>query len=165
MDDKWTALLEKAGPALSKKDIDMTPQELLEAAIDYFRWAEESPLWQAQVNVFQGEVTEYSVAKVRAFLLPAMATHMGVTERMLTSTLKKPEFENVAGYIHQIIYAHKYENAAAGLLNSSIVQRDLGLTEKTEISGTEGGAPVTFNINPVAPGTFLSPEEAPRDEG
>lgn len=40
----------------------------------------------------------------------------------------------------RVIYKQKFEGASADLLNANIISRDLGLANKTELTGKDGGA-------------------------
>lgn len=151
-----------------KKTIFLTPDDFLTAVIEYFQWCEDNPILEEQVNVWQGNVIRTDLSKVRAFTKQGLATYLGIPRSRLDSykERKDPAWAEVIEQIEQVIYTQKFENAAAGLLNSNIIIRDLGLTEKsqTEVSAPGGGAPVTFNIMPVASGTFLPPEQEDQAE-
>ena len=45
-------------------------------------------------------------------------------------------FKTITAQIKQIIRTQKFEGASAGFLNANIIARDLGLTDKQEITGT-----------------------------
>ena len=44
-----------------------------------------------------------------------------------------PKFSEVRDNIKRVIFTQKFEGASAGLLNSSIIARELGLADKKEI--------------------------------
>ena len=52
---------------------------------------------------------------------------------------KKKDFSDVTKKIDKIIRTQKFEGASADLLNANIIARDLGLAERSEHSGPDGG--------------------------
>lgn len=116
----------------------LTPKDFLAAAVEYFEWAEENPLQEAKVFQFQGDVIEADLNKVRAFTKAGLATYLGIPVSRLESYKgrKDPEWREVVEIIEQVIYTQKFEHAAAGLMNSNIIVRDLGLTDKQEVDTT-----------------------------
>jgi len=48
---------------------------------------------------------------------------------------KRPDLYEVITRAEEIIYQQKFEGASADLLNSNIIARDLGLTDKKDLSG------------------------------
>ena len=52
---------------------------------------------------------------------------------------KTPDFSPVCTRVENIIREQKFGGAAAELLNPSIIARDLGLVEKRELTGRDGG--------------------------
>lgn len=143
--------------------IFLTPEDFLKACVEYFEWAENNPLQEEHLFAYQGEVTRASTDKVRAFTKRGLATYLGIPESRLGSYKNRmdPAWREVMEMVEQVIYTQKFENAAAGLLNASIISRDLGLAEKTqaEVSAPGGGSPVVFEILPVQRGTYLPPDD------
>lgn len=123
-----------------------TPQQLLGAAIEYFEWCERHPLQEEQVFHNKGMIVRTEVSKVRPFTKRALASYMGLTVAKLDAYRRKadamgddaPQWNEVMDLIEQTIFTQKFENAAAGLLNATIISRDLGLAEKQEVTGRDG---------------------------
>ncbi|WP_290688531.1 terminase small subunit [Haematobacter sp. UBA3484] len=65
------------------------------------------------------------------------------------------DLSEVITRVEQIIRTQKFEGAAADLLNPNIIARELGLADKTEMSGPEGGAIKTVSEVRV---TFVRPD-------
>jgi hypothetical protein len=59
---------------------------------------------------------------------------------------KLPDFIAVTEQAENVIRSQKFGGAAAGLLNANIIARDLGLSDKTELTGKDGGAIETKEI-------------------
>lgn len=52
----------------------------------------------------------------------------------------REDFVAVIDRVEGIITEQKFAAASAGLLNGNIIARDLGLADKTEVTGKDGGA-------------------------
>ena len=118
-----------------------TPQDFLAAVVEYFKWSDANPLMEETVGFYQGAACRAESAKLRAFSKHALATYLGIPVSRLDSykARKEPAWREVVELIEQVIYEQKFSAAAAGLLNSNIMTRDLGLSEKKEITGADGG--------------------------
>jgi|TARA_R110000851_G_C12661188_1_gene521447 hypothetical protein len=114
-----------------------TPEILWEAALEYFQWVEDNPLEKA--IVYQGMALG-SENLMRAMTVKGLCIFLGVNSKYfndfnasLDLTQKKDkDFSEVSILIREIIDTQKFEGASAGLLNSSIIARDLGLADKQE---------------------------------
>lgn len=145
----------KKGPT-----VYLTPAALLKAGCEYFDWCVKHPLKEAKTYQWQGNIIRAKEDKVRAFTWKGLASHLGITVAQLNRhRLSGDKWAETIELLEQIIYTQKFENAAAGLLNATIISRDLGLAEKSEVSGTAGAPPISFTITPIATGTFI-PEVA-----
>lgn len=118
-----------------------TPQELWEACEEYFEWCEENPLIEVD---FRGkDVEEVRLPKMRAFTIQGLCLYLGCNvlyfkqfEESIkdkTDELAK-DFSIILSRVREIIYTQKFTGAAAGFLNPNIIARDLGLTDKTDIT-------------------------------
>lgn len=126
--------------ATRRNKLYLTPGDLLNAAADYFQWCEDHPVLEEQVNVWQGEATRTDIKKVRAFTSKGLATFLGITYARLKGYSRNGEaWSDVLEYIDQVIYTQKFEQAAAGQLNATMISRDLGLADKQEVTGVDGG--------------------------
>lgn len=114
-----------------------TPQDFLADAVRYFEWVDEHPLLEEKVFNYQGIITRTDVSKMRPYTKKGLATFLGIPESRLNDYKARTEdgWPEVVEMIEQVIYEQKFSGAAAGLLNASIISRDLGLAEKTEVTG------------------------------
>lgn len=137
------------------------PQDFAAKVAEYFKLAEDNPLAEDKVMTVDKEVVHESVDKVRAFTKRALCVYCHIPESRLTAYRSRKGFAEVVEVAEKVIWTQKFENAAAGLLNASIIGKDLGLVDKQEVAtgAAEGLPPVTFNIVPVATGTFLPPAD------
>jgi len=117
-----------------------TPNDLLTDCLAYFQWIEDNPLWEEKGFAFQGVVTKELFAKMRAATLDGLQLHLGISHTTWQSYRVKPDFVAVCEYADKAIRQQKFAGAAADLLNASIIARDLGLADRSEITGRDGGA-------------------------
>ena len=85
----------------------------------------------------------------------AMCFFIGLSRQGWQEYSEKPDFSDIVKEIEDVIYSQKFEGAAADLLNSNIIARELGLSDKVqnEHTGANGGA---IQVNTTA----MSAEEA-----
>jgi hypothetical protein len=124
-------------PTMSGKYRD--PEVLLTAAIGYFEWVQESPLYEFKIVQDQGIPVEKKVPLKRAMSIAGLCLRLGITTVTWRTYRKVPELSRAIEYIEEVIRTQKFEGAAAGQLNSSIISRDLGLVDRKELSGADGG--------------------------
>ena len=113
---------------------------LLEACEDYFKWCEEHPLKEDKVFAYEGATYHDSQDKLRAFTLNGLTLFIDVTDQTWRDwRANRQDLLGVISWAEKTIRDQKFVAAAAGLLNANIISRDLGLADKTEISGPGGG--------------------------
>jgi hypothetical protein len=130
----------------------MHPADLLAVAVEYFEWAENTPIAEEELFHFRGEIIRESRNKVRAFSKRGFSTYLGISYATLDSyRTRGPEWAEVLDLIEQVIYTQKFEHAAAGTLNAVLISRDLGLADRSEISGRDGSPLVVENRTTIDP--------------
>lgn len=116
-----------------------TPELLWEAACEYFEWCEKNPIKDPRSfggkQMIQRPFTMHGLC---AFL------HCNtVYFNHFESDLKEGKGEHIEDFnkviqdIREVIYRQKFENAVIGVYKENIIARDLGLTEKQDV--TTGG--------------------------
>lgn len=123
-----------------------TPEDIWDAAIAYFEWVERNPLWEAKLVSFQGISTVEQLPKMRAMTLMGFWLHSGVNKDTWYRYKNDSHYREVCENVEYHIREQKFSGAAAGLLNPIIIARDLGLSEKHEVTGADGGAIRTESI-------------------
>jgi len=114
--------------------------ELRDSCHQYFQWVEDNPLYEAKAFAFQGVVKVENLPKMRAMTLRGLCLFIDVTRETWGEWKKsRPDLSDVQREAEEIIYSQKFAGAAADLLNASIIARDLGLAEKSEHGGPDGG--------------------------
>lgn len=120
------------------RDKKLSPDELWDEASAYFKWSEETPLLEAVLMQKTGEVVY--VPKMRAMTFKGLALHLGITSVNLAAYEKDEDYRIILTRIREVIDVQKFEGAASGFLNPTIIARDLGLRES---------ASVEVNMNPL----------------
>lgn len=113
--------------------------DLWDACTEYFQWVEENPLLEMKAFAYQGIVVQEPVAKMRAMTINGLCIFLDIDETTWRDWRNSQDFSTVVTRVEKIIYEHKFVGAAADLLNPNIIARDLGLAEKKELSGPDGG--------------------------
>lgn len=123
-------------------------EQLRSACYEYFDWVEANPLLEMKAFHHQGAVIQEPVTKMRAMTMQGMCTFLDICMSTWANYREKPDFLGVIREIEAIIYDQKFSGAAADLLNSNIIARDLGLTDKREgtLAGPDGG-PIKTDSN------------------
>lgn len=129
----------KARSSHGRDPIFATPDDLWEAAVEYFQWVDDNPLYEAKAFAFQGDVTVENIPKMRAMTLGGLYLFLDINRSTWVDYSKRKDFSAVTTRVEEIIRAQKFQGAAADLLNANIIARDLGLADKSELTGKDGG--------------------------
>lgn len=121
--------------------------DLWAACCEYFAWMSGRPLMEAKAFSYEGNVTIADLPHMRAMTLASLCVFLDIGFSTWDDWRKdRPDLSEVITRVERIIFAQKFEGAAAGLLNANIIARDLGLADKKEFSGgiVVEGAKITF---------------------
>lgn len=131
------------------------PEDLWNACCEYFHWVEQNPLWEDKLVIYQGEAKHEPVAKMRAMTIGGLCVFLDI-DRVTWSAWKteRPDLSSVIRRVDEVITEQKFTGASADLLNANIIARDLGLADKSEVTGKDG-SPLLATIDL----TELSDEE------
>ena len=146
----WEA---RISPGISPKF--KTADDLKAGCVEYFQWSTENPLISKEKVTYQGQGGTFDVPKMRAMTIVGLCNFLGITTttwygwkgelkdqpRMLRSDLL-----GIIEWAEGVIYQSKFEGAAADLLNANIISRDLGMADRRELTGKDGG-PIETNGN------------------
>ena len=110
---------------------------LWEACCEYFIWVEDNPLWENKVTQFQGNPVDLPHAKMRAMTLSGLCLFLDMDRSTWTAWKTDVDFSAIVTRVEAVIYSQKFAGAAADLLNANIIARDLGLTDKKDLSLSE----------------------------
>ena len=116
------------------------PYDFLAEAVKYFNWCDDNPLLEEKVFQHKGFIVRADVDKVRPYTKTGLCTFLAIPDsRLATYAGKGEEWQAALALVEQTIYTQKFENAAANLLNATFISRDLGMADKQELSGPNGG--------------------------
>lgn len=140
-----------------RKAIYDSADDLWEDCVEYFEWVEGNPLQEETLVTFQGKFKRVDVPKMRAMTMEGLCRFLEIG----TSTWadwRKPnhDFSEVVARAESVIREQKFTGAAAGFLNPNIIARDLGLSDKSELTGKNGGP---INTKQTLDLSNLSPEQ------
>lgn len=116
-----------------------SPDELWTACCEYFSWIDENPLYEAKAFAFQGSVTIENLAKMRAMTVSGLCIFLDISVKTWAEYRIREDFTPITTRVDEIIRTQKFQGAAADLLNANIIARDLGLADRSELTGAEGG--------------------------
>jgi hypothetical protein len=109
------------------------PEELWEAAVEYFKSVADNNLQSIEIGWYQGVASEQTVSKPRAMHIRGLALFLGVSEWTYRRWYDgHPHFRETMDRISDVIKTQKFEGAMVGLFVPSIASRDLGLAEQVE---------------------------------
>lgn len=136
----------KARSKHGRDKIFKTPDQLWDAACEYFQWVEDNPLVEDKVFTFQGEAFHEPVQKMRAMTIEGLCLFLHVNSEYFNKFVKNIDTESEEGQdfcrvittIKETIRTQKFAGAAAEMLNPNIIARDLGLADKKDLSSTDG---------------------------
>ena len=121
-----------AGP----KPIFADGDALWAACAEYFEWVEENPLHEAKAFAYEGVVKVQAMPKMRAMTIGGLCLFLDIDETTWRGwKVSRSDLSPIISRAEAIIYQQKFTGAAADLLNSNIIARDLGLADKKELSG------------------------------
>lgn len=114
-------------------------EDLWSACCEYFDWVDNNPLYEYKVTSFQGVNKHEPVAKMRAMTIGGLCLFLDIDFSTWQVWKKdRADLSNVITRAEAVIFQQKFSGAAADLLNANIISRDLGLADKSEITGKDG---------------------------
>lgn len=132
-------------------------EQLRDKACEYFQWCDKNPWYETKFQ--EGRMRKIPTA--RPYTIVGLCNYIVVSQSyfrkakefrrsVLADELQKhnhvraEEFLEVIEWIEGVCYQQKFEGAAVGAFQATIIARDLGLKESTEVSNPPGQS---FNIN------------------
>lgn len=118
-----------------RKPIFESPDQLWDACCEYFEWVDKHPLKAAELVKYKGKAKLKRIPKMRAMTILGLCIFLDISHDTWLEYCKKEGFLGVTTRVKDIIKTHKFEGAAAELLNPNIIARDLGLKDIKEQTG------------------------------
>jgi hypothetical protein len=128
-----------------------TPEDLREACLEYLAWADANPLQEEKHFCSAGQIMTAYLNKPRAVTIVGLCIFLEIHRHTWQNYRKSEEFDLVCDEIEDRMKQYKFENAVAGLMNPTLIARDIGLVEKSSVDLTSGDGTMspqqlTFNI-------------------
>ena len=129
------------------------PAILWQSACEYFQLCIANPWLKTEYK--GSEVQEVLVPLPQVFQKGGLALYCGLVQWRSVEELKAVSegFSQVIREIEEIIYSQKFSGASAGVFNSNIIARDLGLADKREQENKGAVQLITITKS------FISPED------
>lgn len=124
-----------------------TPDDLRDACLEYLEWADHNPLIEEKHFCAQGQIFTAELKKPRAVTIVGLCLFLGVHRHTWQNYRISDEFDLVCDEIEDRMKQYKFENAVAGLMNPTLIARDIGLVEKSEVSNS--GTVTHVNYSPA----------------
>ena len=121
-----------------------TPELLWETACEYFDWIDNNPL--IEIDYVGKDATQVEKPHTRPYTLEGLVMYLDACTNYWKEFRKRcndnneKDFIAIITRIEEIIRRQKFEGAACGFYNANIISRDLGLTEKKDLTITDRGA-------------------------
>lgn len=128
-----------------RKPLFETPEDLWLACTEYFEWVEENPLYEEKAFSHKDGILKSDLYKMRAMTKGGLCIFLDISPQTFenykehTNDKEIKDFLGVCEKVDEIIRDQKFTGAAAGLLNPSIIARDLGLRDNQDVT-TNGEA-------------------------
>lgn len=116
-----------------------SPEQLWDAACEYFEWIEANPLYEYRPMKTQDGISMEAIPKMRPMTITGLCLFLDIGTDAWYSYKERKGFAEITTRVDAIIRDQKFAGASAELLNPQIIARDLGLKDQQEISGPEGG--------------------------
>ena len=114
-------------------------ETLWAACLEYFAWCHDNPLYEDKLVTFQGMATHEPVAKMRAMTIAGLCLFLDIARSTWDEWKNgRADLSEVITRAEAVIYQQKFAGAAADLLNPNIIARDLGLSDKTDHTSSDG---------------------------
>ena len=129
-----------------RKPIFETPEDLWEACAEYFDWNQQNPLHECKAFSTKEGIQTIDMPKMRAMTVSGLCIFLDISKQAFGEYRNRDGFGDVTSRVDEIIRTQKFEGASADLLNPNIIARDLGLADKSELTGKDG-SPLVPVIN------------------
>lgn len=146
---------QEACPGRGRPTVFRDADELMHSCVEYMEWINANPLFEKQQK-FSGTTCKFYEAdlpKKRPFTVGGLCLYLGIATPTWDDYRRDERFKSTTVIIDEAIRNQKLEGAASGFFNPAIIARDLGLVDKQEVTGANGGP-----IEKIT--TTMSPAEA-----
>lgn len=114
-----------------ERDKSYVPDALWGKAVEYFQWVQSNPLIEEKAF---GTGYTAKVSKIRAMTIRGFCVFANIATQTFQLYETKEEYSAITARIRDIIFTQKFEGAAAGLLETNIIARELGLIDRQDVT-------------------------------
>lgn len=111
-----------------------TPKSFYKAAIQYIDWCEDNPLIETKAFQFEGKGVLVKLPKMRAMTIRGLCRYLHISHDTWYEQKKREGFSDIMEELEGIIFDYKFQGAAAGLLNSNLIARELQIKDTVEVT-------------------------------
>lgn len=109
-----------------------SPEDLWNAACEYFEWVHNNPLYEAKAfNCGEAGIQQENLPKMRAMTIQGLCFFLDISDDTWANYSKKQDFLAISDNIKRVIYTQKFEGASAGLLNASLIAREINIASNS----------------------------------
>ena len=136
--------LRKAIVPFQSRPVMRDAESLLKGVKSYFDWCDDNPI-QHGVGIDKDGIP-IVLSKPRPYLVEGLANHIGISKRHWydicdnRSRAYREDLSDVTEWANNAMFVQKVSGALVDVFKENTVARLHGLTDKTEVSGPDGGA-------------------------
>lgn len=128
----WMFRIKSGAPRVFDK-----PEDLRDTLNDYFTYVAETPLYESVMQKVKGpggseKVKVYKLPKMRCMSIQDFCAFAGCVSNTWYEYEKRDGYKEIIAGARDIMFGYKFNGAAAGLFNPSIIARELGLADRVE---------------------------------
>ena len=123
-------------------------EDLWKDCTGYFQWCIETPIIAFEPNKFKGETKLAPIPKIRAMTYEGLHFYLGIHHSTWIAWRSDPVLSETVARVEQVMAEQKISGAMAEQLNPNIVSRYMKLSDRTEVTGRDGGPIETKNLTP-----------------
>ena len=121
-----------------RKPIFATPDDLWDAACQYFEWVYSNPLYESKAfNCGEIGIVQEPIPKMRAMTIQGLCFFIGISDEAWLNYCKRENFVGICKEIKQVIFTQKFEGVSAGLLSASLIAKEIGLANNANFVSAE----------------------------
>jgi hypothetical protein len=112
-----------------------SPEILWEACCEYFEVTDARKWIKTEFN--GKDAVECHVPTEVPYTWTGLYLFLSISHQTWCDYEKREDFIETSTRVRHIIYTQKFEGAAVGAFNANLISRDLGLTDKSQVSVTK----------------------------
>lgn len=142
------------------------PKILLDESYKFFQWSDDNPWEKVETKAKPSGEEVNTTPTARPYTISGLCLFLGVNTKYFNDFKKSETYKNnkdfseVITRIEDIIYTQKFEGAAVGAFNATIMSRELGLADKIQQEHSGEVKTTEASINLVVDGKKFNLKES-----